>query len=270
MTNAVKNLSLYPELLATFLAICEEGRELNHTSPAVMKPSWLCFGYWSTDCGKSIEVVLKIRLDGPLADRDCFEPRYTRSGTFKQYRLGLKRRIEKANIHFFSSCDWDNMGREALIRNAKEMQQNLVRFRDVTSGNLKYLELLEQIPLNDLLKGLHEGGADMKMKEFIRYFRDIETPLVLIDQEGNMGAVELEDGEIVTATPPAWLNGLVLYREGRRVAFGDAKRNGQIDRHAYKNKFKTEAKITKRSSVYTRAGDRKRQKQGEPSRSYDR
>ena len=76
--NHVKSIEAFPETLAMFIGLCEKARMLNAQAPAAMKSIWLCFGHWSTDCGKNAEIVLKLKLDGPLSDRDNWLPKYNR------------------------------------------------------------------------------------------------------------------------------------------------------------------------------------------------
>ena len=257
--NLIMNLALYPEFLACFQAICEMGRHLNDTCPPSMKGAWLCFAYWTADDGKSNEVVIKVKLDGPVGDRNIFNPVYGRDQTFKDYRKQLSRRIEKGNIHFYSKCDWDSMTRDQLASTAKKMQADLVNFRDITEGNLQYLENLETASLEELLDGIRDGGRDWKLKQFIRFYKDIQQDLVIINQKGEMCSADMIDGEVVEVDPPSWLDKWVLFDEGRRVTYGDRSLNGTIERHTLRNKYKLEAKQQKKTLQNARYAKKKRE-----------
>ena len=213
-----------------------------------MKGAWLCFGYVQTDDGRANEVLIKVKLDGPLEDRNVFNPVNDRKLVIGDYRKQLKRRVEKGNIHFYSKCNWDTMSREQLATTAKQMQADLVQFRDITEGNMVYLEQLEMAPLEDLLDGLRDGGRDWKLKQFVRYYKDKEWDLVIINQKGVMGSVDIIDDEVVEVDAPSWLDRWVLFDEARRVSYGNRSLNGSIDRNMVRNKYKHEAQVQKKET----------------------
>ena len=257
--NQIKSIEAFPETLSMFLGLCEQSRMLNEQSPPAMKGIWLCFGHWSTDCGKNAEIVLKLKLDGPLSDRDNWLPKFNRKVLFADLIGVLNTKypaIEKAES--FIQIDWQDQPEAIQAEACVEMAEMIRSFVHGAKAEMKILNFCRKASPDQILKHLLAKGRLNKIDSMCRFFEDDDEDLVLINQTGHMGAVRLENNKVVAGENPEWLNGLVLYRENRKIGYGDKSQNFKVDYHADKHKFKNVAKASQRNIFNSRQAQRKR------------
>ena len=258
-TNNVKSLSAYPELEAIFLALCEKGRNLNYQAPPRMKNMWLCFAYWTSDNGSSAEILLKLKTDGPLSDRDFFIQKRDRSTIFKQYREAMVQRHQmNASELDWSEIDDSHLSDEELRPAFKALLKEVNRLNEVVEGKKDRFVICEKSSVSQLMDIVLENGKLRKIDIFQKMWSDMNQPLVVLNEDGRMASLGIKNGEIQELPNPAWLNNLVLYKEGRKIGYGDRTQNGKIEYRSDRNKFKNMAKSEKKGEYDARNYQRKR------------
>jgi len=255
--NSVKSLSAYPELEAIFLSLCEKGRTLNYQAPPKMKNLWLCYAYWTQDNGAAAEVLLKLKMDGPLADRDCFIPKRDRETVFQKYRQSIVQRQQRTSRNW-ENVDMRNVRDDQLRPACTSMLKEIRRLTEVIEGNKERFDFCEKATTSQLLEKVMQNGIVRKIDIFQKLWEQHDAPLVLIDESGRMASLTVKDGEIAEIQSPPWLDNLVLYKEGRKIRYGDKSQNGKIEYKSERNRYKALAKSERKSEYDSRNYTRKR------------
>jgi len=257
--NKIRSIEAFPETWATYLGLCEKSRYLHDQCPIAMKNVWICFGHWSTDNGSCAEVVLKIKLDGPLLDRDNWMPKFCRAALFTDCREKLKLQfpdMEKAKK--FANYNWSEAPTELLPEACEEMAKLLKNMTESVDKQAQVLKFCQTASPDQLLTDLSTKGRLSKIDAFVRFFRDSSEDLVLVDENAKIAAVKIENGKVVEGTSPSWLQGLVLYRENRKISYGDRTQNFKVDFHSERHRFRQQSKANQRTIFNSQFAQRKR------------
>ena len=95
----------------------------------------------------------------------------------------------------------------AMAIEARKVVENLVM------GKIsKIRAVLTQSPMK-ILKSLDCMSKTFQTQQILKIMGEDNEPIVLLDEQGAMAAVKLGDeGEIVSATKPTWLDSITLFR----------------------------------------------------------
>ena len=210
-------------------------------------------------------------LDGPLLDRDLFNPPYDREHVFGNLQRQLEFQAAKrageiitaddlANIS--DPEDWKAVASQLLVEN-----QHL---RTQIEGDINRLEFCKVADFDELLEHLTNYGRTQKMENFCRFFEDLDEPIVTIDEKGVLCPLRIEDGEVVEAPPPGWVLNMQVYCKKRTIAFGDKRFNRFVEKDTYRNKFRDQAKFEKTTEHKFRQSARARREETENMRREER
>ena len=133
----------------------------------------------------------------------------------------------------------------AIAIDARKSAENLVM------GKISKLKtIMSQTPMK-ILKGLDPVSKNFQTQQILSIMGEDSEPIVLLDEQGAMAAVKV--GEITTATKPAWLDSITLFRDSRPLAYGNDYKNERIDRNTFKRKSKFANQAIQNEVNYSKA-----------------
>ena len=124
---------------------------------------------------------------------------------------------------------------------------------DLFIGKLSTLTNLINKPHKEIMIDIKCFSKDEKSLQLTRMLETDAEPLIILDQEGHLGAITLEKGEIKTAVRPTWLKAITIYRHARTLAYGDESKNEGIDRNAYRRKSRFQNQAIRNETNYSKA-----------------
>jgi len=273
--NKIRSMQGYPELEAIYLGICEKARLYHDQSPPLMKSVWMCFAINTADDGCNIQLKLRLRMDGPLSDRDLYNNPRDRKSAFLHMRetLASKRNNRKND---FARMNWERVNPANYYQALCDMSREIGQLQNVIDGDMERLKFCEKGEPNALMDDVMKYGQVSKIEAFSTYFSKNNEPLVLVDKDANIGAVCMINGEPAEAQPPQWLKEFILYRHNRKVSYGDKKENNKVNMHVDRHRYKQQAIADKKIDNNSRYFDRKRKndytesnRESNYNRSYD-
>jgi len=277
LSNEIMSISQYPEIESIFLALCEKSRMINDQSPSAMKILWLCFSSNLIDDGSCAEVRLQLNMNGPLSDLNLFKRKRDRETVFTNKSTAVLDQLQLQK-NDYPNINWNKLNPNLHLQACHDMAKEIGRLHGIIKGDATRIEDCAKLEPDAMMTKLLEHGRPKLLENCYDFFHHRNMPLVIVNEEGYLGSVKFEDGNVVEAQTPPWLTDMVLFREGRRVAFGDKSQNNMIEKHTDRHRHKQQAvadyKITRNSRFYEnkRKNDyfqSKREEQGQ-SRSYDR
>ena len=115
-------------------------------------------------------------------------------------------------------------------------------------------------PLDKLLHHAMGFGVQKKAKQTLRFWKDCDQPLVLLDADRNICPVTLdEQGNVIAAPVPGWLGGMAVYNNGRAVKYGDPRMDRGLERHSLRTKYRNQWQTEKRLKYNSRTNNQRRQ-----------
>jgi hypothetical protein len=142
---------------------------------------------------------------------------------------------------------------------AKVKEASIVAMRardgieDLFIGKLSKLTNLMTQSSSDILDEVRNFSKNETSLQLMKMLESDIDPLIVLDQEGNLGALKLEEGKVVTAVKPNWLNNITVFRNSRTLKYGDESRNDGIDRNAYRRKSRFENQARRDENNYSKA-----------------
>ena len=124
---------------------------------------------------------------------------------------------------------------------------------DLLIGKLSKLKDLIKKDTSTILEDISKFSKNEKAMQLMKMLESDNDPLIVMDQEGTLGALTIIDGEIANAVKPNWLKAITVYRNSRTLKYGDESRNEGIDRNAYRRKSRFENQARRDENNYSKA-----------------
>ena len=231
--NKIKNIGENLETLALFGAIAEAGRQLNQESPPSLRNIWMCFQASLTDGSECCEILLRLMTDGPLQDRDLFKPPITRTGHFQSYiRLFDETKLTRESDVLKCTNEQEVLAVTRQIIAERDELANMV-----TTNNRK-IKWLTTASIPDLMNLVHGRGPESTKKNVVSFLSTMSPTesVCVIDQAGNIAPLVVRNNKLEAGQAPEWLNGMLVRKCGRTIAYGKSQLNSTVDRTSYRRK----------------------------------
>ena len=240
--NKIKNVGERLETLALFHAIAEAGRDLNKDSPPGLRNLWMCFKTDIIDGEDHTAILLRLKTDGPLQDRNLFHPPVSRRECMLSY------------VQLFNS---EKLTSETSLLDCTTEQQMLAFARQVMAErdelakiileNNTRLEALSTGTISDLLELVQSNGPENNKKNVVQFMSQLcpSESVCVVDQAGIIAPLIMRDGTISPGTPPEWLGGMMVRKSGRTISYGNNKYQKLVDKTTYRRSNKSETKHLK-------------------------
>ena len=247
--NRIRNVGMYDETLALFTSITERGRQLNVESPPSMKNLWLCFKADFTDGEECTEILLRLRTDGPLSDRDIFCPPPSRRSMFDPIKKILSTETFVTQEQLMEHRDEQHLVQLSL----KAISERDAMLRLLTMNEPKYLWIMNAT-LEELAQFIEANGSTLMEKRVVKMMTDItsQESVCVVDPNGNILPLTIKDEKLVKGPTPGWVEGMSIRKSGRTIAYGNPKFNTMVDRTAHRRTNQQQVKYTKYESTRLR------------------
>ena len=183
------------------------------------------------DDGSNAEILLQLRLDGPLSDRDQIHEPLTINATFGKFITVMEKRSTESNFNFDKAMIVGCSDLENLKVVTIQLMDNTENLRNFLFKNVENLKNLMNANSMDILSNLQSLTKNKRMLQLAISFKDHKDPIVVLDSLGNMMAIDVDDeNNLVQANKPDWLSNVSLFKRGNTWAHGDQFKHNTIDR----------------------------------------
>ena len=183
------------------------------------------------DDGSNAEILLQLRLDGPLSDRDQVHEPLTVEATFERFISVMEKQSASCNLNFDKTAIVEITDIENLKVAMLQLMDNTSMLQNFLFGNVSNMKNLIAAENVDILSNLQATTRNMRLLQLAISFKDHKEPIVVLDPLGNMMAIDVDDqNNLVQAERPAWLAQIAVFKRGNTWAHGDPHKHNNIDR----------------------------------------
>jgi hypothetical protein len=189
------------------------------------------------DDGSNAEILLQLRLDGPLSDRDQVHEPLSLEATFGNFISVMEKASVDSKINFDKATVVGCTDLETLKTATIRLMDNYTNIQNVLFGEISRMKNLTVANNMDILSNLQSMTKTKRMLQLAIAFKDHKDPIVVLDSLGNMMALDIdEENNLVQANKPDWLAQISLFKRGNNWAHGDQNKHNAIDRNQNRRK----------------------------------